>query len=102
MIKKIIIYGKNINDMQIPYLKILIEKMLRENLEIFFHNEIMESHPKMKEFNSFPILKTTEDLTENQIDLLISFGGDGTILHSTVLIKNSGIPILGINLGRLS
>lgn len=87
--------------MQIPYLKILIEKMLLENLEIFFHNEIMESHPKMKEFNSFPILKTTEDLTENQIDLLISFGGDGTILHSTVLIKNSGIPILGINLGRL-
>lgn len=87
--------------MQFPYLKILIDKMQQENLEIFFHAEIMNSHLKMKEFKSFPVLKTTDDLSENQIDLLISFGGDGTILHSTVLIKDSGIPILGINLGRL-
>ena len=28
-------------------------------------------------------------------------GGDGTILHAITLVKDSGIPILGINLGRL-
>lgn len=34
-------------------------------------------------------------------DLFISLGGDGTILETTGLIGRSGIPILGINTGRL-
>jgi NAD+ kinase len=33
--------------------------------------------------------------------LLISFGGDGTLLDTVTMIKNSDIPILGINAGRL-
>lgn len=34
-------------------------------------------------------------------DYLISIGGDGTLLNATTLVRNSGIPILGINMGRL-
>ncbi len=34
-------------------------------------------------------------------DFLFSIGGDGTILRSITFIKDSGIPILGINTGRL-
>jgi NAD+ kinase len=32
--------------------------------------------------------------------MLISIGGDGTILRAATLIRDSGIPILGINAGR--
>ncbi len=32
---------------------------------------------------------------------IYSSGGDGTILDTLTLVKNSGIPVLGINLGRL-
>jgi NAD+ kinase len=35
------------------------------------------------------------------IDLLIVLGGDGTLLHGTQLVADAGVPILGINLGRL-
>ena len=34
-------------------------------------------------------------------DLIISIGGDGTILHSARIVTPSAVPILGINLGRL-
>ncbi|MFM2214199.1 MAG: kinase [Bacteroidota bacterium] len=34
-------------------------------------------------------------------DILISIGGDGTILRATTFVRDSGIPILGINAGRL-
>lgn len=34
-------------------------------------------------------------------DYLISIGGDGTLLNATTLVRNSGIPILGVNMGRL-
>jgi NAD+ kinase len=35
------------------------------------------------------------------IDLLVVLGGDGTLLHGTVLVADAGVPVLGINLGRL-
>ena len=38
---------------------------------------------------------------ETSHDFLFSIGGDGTILRSITYIKDSGIPILGINTGRL-
>lgn len=36
-----------------------------------------------------------------QVDVAISIGGDGTFLGTAALVGSSGIPILGINTGRL-
>ncbi len=41
-----------------------------------------------------------EDMMQ-QIDLAVVIGGDGTLLHTGRILANYGIPILGINLGRL-
>jgi NAD+ kinase len=35
------------------------------------------------------------------LDLVIAFGGDGTLLRAAELVGDSGTPVLGINLGRL-
>jgi NAD+ kinase len=37
----------------------------------------------------------------SQSDLVIVFGGDGTILSAARLLGSSGVPMLGVNLGRL-
>lgn len=37
----------------------------------------------------------------NSSEMLISIGGDGTLLDTIPFVRASGIPILGINLGRL-
>ncbi len=34
-------------------------------------------------------------------DLLICFGGDGTLLHAAKLAYSSGIPIMGVNMGSV-
>jgi NAD+ kinase len=46
---------------------------------------------------------TFESFTElnSSFDMLISIGGDGTILKAATLVRDSGVPILGINAGRL-
>ena len=49
----------------------------------------------------FEEFRSHEDLIEYQPDFLITIGGDGTILDATTLVRDSGIPILGINTGRL-
>ena len=34
-------------------------------------------------------------------DLLVAFGGDGTILHLSKVVANQEVPMLGVNLGNL-
>jgi NAD+ kinase len=51
-------------------------------------------------------LSTSEQLepletSDNPVDLFLSIGGDGTLLNSISAVKDSGIPVLGINTGRL-
>jgi NAD+ kinase len=43
----------------------------------------------------------TEQFNEVSIDIVITLGGDGTILKAVTLIHDKGVPIMGINLGRL-
>ncbi len=35
------------------------------------------------------------------VDMIVSFGGDGTILYTARLSAGKGIPILGVNLGKV-
>jgi len=35
------------------------------------------------------------------LDFLFSLGGDGTFLETVNLVRDSGIPVLGVNIGRL-
>jgi NAD+ kinase len=35
------------------------------------------------------------------VDCFVSIGGDGTLLHTVRFVRNSGIPVIGINTGRL-
>jgi NAD+ kinase len=37
----------------------------------------------------------------HDVDFLFSIGGDGTLLDTISLVRDSGIPVLGINLGRM-
>ncbi len=41
------------------------------------------------------------DLAKQDLDLCIGLGGDGTLLDTVALVGRAGIPVLGINLGRL-
>ena len=36
-----------------------------------------------------------------QVDVVVAFGGDGTLLRAAAAVGASGVPILGVNLGRL-
>ncbi len=41
------------------------------------------------------------ELPQSEVDMLICIGGDGTFLSSSKLAAEAGIPVLGVNLGRM-
>lgn len=45
-------------------------------------------------------VKSSDDLQEGT-DALLSLGGDGTFLSASCIVGDSGIPVLGVNFGRL-
>ena len=69
-------------------------KTLREaGAQIMAYTGLM-NHPDIQTFSSYEQLR-------GNADMLFSFGGDGTMLDSVELVRDSGIPVLGINTGRL-
>ena len=42
-----------------------------------------------------------EEEIANQADLVIAIGGDGTLLYAARLVAHRGVPLMGINRGRL-
>jgi NAD+ kinase len=48
----------------------------------------------------YKLFNTYDDI-KDEVDVMFSFGGDGTILDSVPLIRDSGIPVLGFNTGNL-
>ena len=46
-------------------------------------------------------LYTDHNDLPKDLDFLFSLGGDGTFLETVTLVRESGIPVLGVNIGRL-
>ena len=95
----IAIYGKSISEINLKFLNRLITSLVEElDAKIFIHKGL-------KNYNIFQNTSIKifdeSDIISSDIDLLISFGGDGTLLDTVTMIKNSNIPILGVNAGRL-
>ncbi|MCO5232379.1 MAG: NAD kinase [Chitinophagales bacterium] len=69
--------------------------------------KIMVYEPYLKSFHRqiphLPVLHSFKSHTDlvNNVDLMISIGGDGTLLDTVHFVRNSGIPVAGINIGRL-
>lgn len=77
-------------------------KTLNENkVQIYIHRGLYEQLPTdISGINNATIFEKKEHI-EGKVDFLFSIGGDGTLLQSALLVGSSGIPVLGINTGRL-
>lgn len=95
------IYGRKVNKQSIVYFNEILDA-----LQAFGWNPVLEKElkeqlvakggisDKMDEFSSHADFKSG-------IDLTLSLGGDGTFIKTVGFIRDSGVPIIGINTGRL-
>jgi NAD+ kinase len=67
-------------------------------------SEKLQQFLSSRDVSSWRCSAWDEDKAEPQVagtELVLSIGGDGTILHSARIVAPLSVPILGINLGRL-
>ena len=53
------------------------------------------------DFGLLPVSRVPESELAKAADLLVAVGGDGTMLHTARMAAAEGVPVLGINRGRL-
>jgi NAD+ kinase len=98
---KIAVYGPLYNERSKSTIKILIEYLKNRSVDVFFEKDFYESVLKISNIDIESFRCDTFKSLDNSFDLLISIGGDGTILRAISYVKDLNIPIVGINTGRL-
>lgn len=98
---KIAIHGKEFKKETAPVVLKIFEVLQAANCEVFVSKKF-EVHLKHPGFRNYKWNAYGSDVSlPDGINVLISVGGDGTLLESVTHIGAKEIPILGINTGRL-
>jgi NAD+ kinase len=98
---KIAIYSRGIeNDQQKDMVSLLQELEAYKVEAVFFQDFFNQFYSAVDMKGKYSTFNAAEDL-EDSIDCMISLGGDGTLLDTVTLVRDKGIPVLGINYGRL-
>ena len=96
---RIAIFGKTLSAENKPYMTRLFEELQRHGAEVTvykpFWELVADCCPRGLACSAF------SHHQELKADMLFSIGGDGTILDTVPFLGDSGIPVLGINMGRL-
>jgi len=93
---KIAVFGQTIRNAEAS-IELLLNYLQKKGIEVFIESDFFDLISQNKGFGDH---KTFNEL-DSSFDLLISIGGDGTILRAITFVKDLGIPIVGINTGRL-
>ncbi|MDP4684621.1 MAG: NAD kinase [Crocinitomicaceae bacterium] len=95
------LFGRKVNKQNLVYFEELIQILLSFGwtpiLEKSLKENLAEKNPQMAKFGVF---ESHSDF-KSGIDLTISMGGDGTFIETVGYIRDSQVPIIGINTGRL-
>ena len=98
---KIAIYSRGIENDQHKDMEILLEELKNHQVEpVFFQDFFNQFYSAVSMTDKYSTFNSPEDL-DDSIDCVISLGGDGTLLDTVTFVQDKGIPVLGINYGRL-
>lgn len=97
----IAVYARNTKDNNPSYLENLLVLSAKENFKVIVFKSYLDylNTTYTKSF-SLDTFSNSEELIA-KADYVISLGGDGTMLETLEYVRKSGIPVLGVNTGRL-
>jgi NAD+ kinase len=97
---RIAIYSRGLESEQLEGLKLLLKEFSHYKIEpVIYQDFFNQFYSSINISDKYSTFNQSEDLED--IDFIISLGGDGTLLDAITFVGDKGIPVLGINYGRL-
>lgn len=97
----IAIYSRSSNHDHSNYIEDIYRLLKDEGVDLIIFEPYYQFIKKTYQFNlSLETFSNSEELIL-KASYVISLGGDGTLLETIDLVKKSGVPLLGVNTGRL-
>jgi NAD+ kinase len=98
---KAAIYSRVMEEEQQSEVQIFFDELIKQNIEpviwLHFYEQIKERINLPPDTKTFSL---SEHITE-EIEFVISLGGDGTLLDTVTLVRDKDVSVMGINFGRL-
>ncbi|MDO6517540.1 NAD kinase [Zobellia galactanivorans] len=97
---KVAVYSQMYQEDTLQYVMELLDELEKEGAEIAIEKEFHAFLSQKHSAGAYSTFSDSEGL-DASFDMFVSFGGDGTILRATTFVGDLGIPIVGVNTGRL-
>jgi NAD+ kinase len=99
---KVAIYGRAFDESFLSYIREIFDNLNYYGFEVIIYREFLSFLSGQHQYN--PSVNDTftgyKDMHKD-IDFVISIGGDGTFLDTVSLVRETNIPVIGINSGKL-
>lgn len=98
---KVAIYARQIPEAFYPFITRLFNSLKDHNCDITVYQPLYNQLKSIiGESGKYSLFNSGSEV-RGKSELMFSIGGDGTILDTLTLVQDSGMPVLGVNIGRL-
>ncbi|GAB1857861.1 NAD kinase [Flavobacteriaceae bacterium MHTCC 0001] len=98
---KLAVFGRFNNTYTLTSADTLLNYLAKKEVEVLIETEFSKLITSVSDKKDFYDTFDTFDSLDPSFDVLVSIGGDGTILRAITYVMHLDIPIVGINTGRL-
>ncbi|MBK7341768.1 MAG: NAD kinase [Saprospiraceae bacterium] len=99
---KVALYSRVFKLDDLPVLQTLIRSLEEQQIDFYLFADMAQTlNEHGIQTGDRVLFSDHEELLSCQVDAFFCLGGDGTFLNALTLVRDSGIPLIGINLGRL-
>ncbi len=97
---RIALHGRDTRSTSTSFIEKLIEHLHERKVDVIVSKNLF-SHIPARDRKKLKLKSFDHKDNLAKVDFFMSVGGDGTLLESVTYVGKSGVPILGINTGRM-
>src|SRR5881396_3073958 len=98
---KVAIYSRVFDQAQKEDVQLFFDELKKQKLKpVIFHSFFEQIKEQIDLPEDTSVFFLSEEITD-EIEYIISLGGDGTLLDTVTLVRGRNVAVVGINFGRL-
>lgn len=99
---QVLVFGRKYKEKDKAIIQETLDALVAEGINIYIYGPYLDTikeHVKLPK--NYGVFDSHMDFKIHRIDVVVVLGGDGTMLSAVCLVRDSGVPLMGINLGRM-